>query len=455
MTSERIAVRSILRMSLFGLLAVTALTLFAGRSFAGAPANDNFANAQVLNGLGPANVQANNNDASSEAGEPLYGALNKTVWFRWTAPANLSMTFETQQGGTLADTIMGVFTGSSVNALTRVGDWSDDVTPLINPKSRRTFIATAGTTYYFQVSGFGNSMGAFLFGWSINRAESGKQFNFDGDFAGTSDFAVRRGSNSTWYIRYSPPFSDFLIRQWGNEFDRAVPGDYDGDGKTDIAVWRRSQGTYYILNSNTGTFTAVNWGIDGDEPVQGDFDGDDRADPAVFRSGTFYVLNSTSGFTATAWGQQGDAVACGDYDGDGKTDYGVQRLGGGFGTFYILHSSDGSIFSQQFGFSSDLVYPGDQDGDGKNDLAVYRRSGTYTFYTLRSSDGGLGIVAWGSGSDIPAPGSYGGSPTQSDLCIWRPSEGVFYCYTDGGTGPFLIVPWGTNGDTPIAFSNVH
>ena len=65
-----------------------------------------------------------------------------------------------------------------------------------------------------------------------------------------------------------------------------VPGDYDGDGKADIAVFRRSTGVWYIINSRTGTGSSYAWGGSGDMPVPADYDGDGKADVAIFRPST-------------------------------------------------------------------------------------------------------------------------------------------------------------------------
>lgn len=131
--------------------------------------------------------------------------------------------------------------------------------------------------------------------------------------------------------------------------------DFDGDGTSDVAVYRPSAGAWFILNSGSNTFNFVTFGTNGDIPVEGDFDGDRRTDITVFRpsTGTWFRLDSSNnGFSATNFGTNGDKPSPGDYDKDGKTDIAVWRPSSG--SYFILRSSNGAFQATQWGANGDI-----------------------------------------------------------------------------------------------------
>ena len=262
--------------------------------------------------------------------------------------------------------------------------------------------------------------------------------------------------------------------EWGmGEF-----GIYDGDGKTDIAVWRRGEpgvAAFYILQSNDNTFRLEVFGQTGDNPtVVDDYDGDGRADPAVYRAGAssgqqsiwFYrgSQNNPSGnITYVPWGQNGDFVAPGDYDGDGRADFVIQRQdseGSGWARFWMLQSTAG-FTSVRYGRRTDVVVPGDYDGDGKTDLAVIRSvEGKIRWYFWPSSTGvnsGSAAAIFGnSATDFPVQGDYDGDG-KTDFAIWRPSAtpGESAFWVQGSIYDVFVVPFGASGDYPVANYNTH
>ena len=266
--------------------------------------------------------------------------------------------------------------------------------------------------------------------------------DFDRD--GKTDVSVFRPSNGNWYLNRSS--DGFTALSWGAAADKIIPGDYNGDGKTDTAVFRPNNAdntaNFYILNSGSLTFTSVSFGFADDIPVVSDYDGDGKTDIAVFRpsNGFWYILKSSGGLSATQFGISNDILAAGDYDGDGKTDIAVYRGG----TWYINQSSAG-FTSVSFGLADDKIVPADYDGDGKEDVAVYRPSNG-TWYILGSRAGFTGMQ-FGNSTDVPVPGDYDGDG-KYDLAVFR--GGTWY--VNRSTAGFFAVDFGTNTDLPIPAS---
>ncbi len=264
--------------------------------------------------------------------------------------------------------------------------------------------------------------------------------DFDGD--GRSDISVFRPTDGVWYV-LSSKNSTFSGTQFGVAADVITPGDFDGDGKTDFCVFRPSTGTWYML-TKSGAFSARQFGADGDVPVPADYNGDGKTDIAVFRpsNGYWYIANSDSKgtFTFVQFGQLGDKPVQGDYDGDGRAEIAVFRPSGG--AWYILRISDLTYYGVGFGVSTDQPAQGDFDGDGHTDLAVFR-SGVW--YLLQSSDG-FSAISFGTAGDIPATGDYDGDG-RSDEAVFRPSEGNWYVLRS--QSGFTAAAFGQDGDRPV------
>lgn len=298
--------------------------------------------------------------------------------------------------------------------------------------------------------------------------------DFNGD--GKTDWNVLRliqggpSSQVAWFTRYTG-LATGQTDVFGIATDIALTEDFDGDDKSDVAVWRPNAQAafFYILQSSTSTFVPIQWGITGDDPtVVADYDGDGKADFAVYRSGAstgqqsfWHILKSSDGgYLPIQWGQFGDVPAPGDYDGDGRADATVHRgVGGGSAIFYIRYFN-GSFDQIVFGTPNDFIVPGDYDGDGKTDLATIRGiAGQISWFYDPSSIPGTQVVQTlfgNSSSDFVVQGDYDGDG-KTDQAVWRPSmvqdQSAFY--VNGSQSGFFAFPHGRSGDVPVANYNMH
>jgi hypothetical protein len=276
--------------------------------------------------------------------------------------------------------------------------------------------------------------------------------DFDGD--GRTDYAVFRGSTGEWFIHRSSNGSYYTI-PFGLNTDILTPGDYDGDGRTDVAVWRASSGTFYVQRSSDGGVTFFQWGVSGDKPVARDYDGDGKTDFAVVRQQAgalvWYIQNSaTATIRIEQFGFDTDRTVPGDYDGDGRFDPAIYRSGVQ-ATFHVLGSTSGYTVTG-WGLSADLTVPGDYDGDSKTDFAVVRPLPQFAWYVLRSSDLSLFGDVFGISPQLPTVGDYDGDG-KTDLSTWSGSNGAFYVLRTASPGVTTQFQFGASADSPVANSN--
>ncbi len=269
------------------------------------------------------------------------------------------------------------------------------------------------------------------------------RFDYDGD--GKTDVSIfRPGPGEWWYNRSSDTKTG--VAQFGSTTDKPVPADFTGDGKTDIAFWRPSTGQWFVLRSEDNNFFALPFGANGDIPAPGDFDGDGIDDIAVFRpsNAVWYIRRSSdSQVQFVSFGVSEDKPTIEDFDGDGKDDIAIFRPS--VSEWWQLRSQQG-VVALKFGQTGDKAVPADFSGDGKADIAFWRPSNGF-WYVLRSDNTLFYAFPFGGNGDIPAPGDYDGDGT-ADAAVFRPSNSVWYLQqTTSGVG---IVQFGLSNDIPTA-----
>lgn len=203
------------------------------------PPNDAFANAEAITGA-TGSVARSNNLATKEVGEPNHAAAGgASAWFAWTAPSNGSFSFDTD--GSSIDTLLAVYTGSAVNALTVRG--SNDNPAGAGTTARVIFTATAGTVYRIAVDGTdgagGATTGDFVLSWNAHAAPANDNFASGrvingatgvetGSTVGATkqanepSHAATTGGRSVWFRWTAPSTGLFAFNMAGTNYDSSL-----------------------------------------------------------------------------------------------------------------------------------------------------------------------------------------------------------------------------------------
>ncbi len=271
--------------------------------------------------------------------------------------------------------------------------------------------------------------------------------DFNGD--GRTDIAVLSGSNfsgssGSIIIAFSDGDGTFTISNTYN-FTFAptalVSADFNGDSRPDLAFSTRTSNSYSVLlNNGNGIFRTGNSFLTGIFPEAiafGDFNNDGRNDLVTANRGgnNFSILPNSCQ----------EAVTKTDFNGEGKTDFTVFRPS--TGTWWIL-GNNGGVRQQSLGLSSDINTPGDFDGDGISDIAVFRPSNG-TWYVLRSSNNLSYSVKWGANGDIPVANDFDGDG-RTDFAVFRPSNGTWYIIRSSAPSSIIYTTFGLSTDRPVA-----
>jgi PKD repeat protein len=222
------------------------------------------------------------------------------------------------------------------------------------------------------------------------------------------------------------------------------PGDYTFTGRTEPALFRRSSAAQWFIK---GLASGRSFGSSTlDVPITGDFDGDHKVDLAVYRPSTaqWYVQESSTGYVSkllTTYGAINlDVPVPGNYYGSGTTVPAVYRPT--TGQWFVMGESNPIKFTTPL--PGDIPVPGDYDNIGRDELAIYRPS---TSQWIILGPTAAHIVVFGGPTDVPVPGAYNATATNHAVepAVWRPSTGRYFIRTPSGT---RVLTFGV-GDIPM------
>jgi hypothetical protein len=204
--------------------------------------------------------------------------------------------------------------------------------------------------------------------------------------------------------------------------DVPLAGDWDGDDKTDVGVFRRKLHGKFLQASDAGT-ARLRFGQGVDQPLVGNWDGDRTEDVGVRNAytQTFRLRTATGSVRSVTFGHADDIGVVGDWNGDSITDVGVWRPSA---STFLLRSKDARYTTSRLGTSGSLPVTGDWNGDGTTDIAVFNNG----VWTLRTDgpriDPQSTTVRFGAPGDLPVSGDWNADGA-TDLAVWSPHSATF------------------------------
>lgn len=186
---------------------------------------------------------------------------------------------------------------------------------------------------------------------------------------------------------------------WGIPGDEPLVGNWQGDRTSEIAARRLGTATFYLREPDGSMQTLTNQGYANDLPLSGDWDGNGITDLALYRPTTreFWLKSPQGHWTGVTWGATGEIPVSGDWNGDGRTDIGSWNSTTGVWTLRVPTGSTYTTHRSTYGTFGDLPVTGDWNGDGVTDLGIWRTS-TGTFWERVPAAGGRSVhqtVAYG------------------------------------------------------------
>lgn len=465
-----------------------------------APANDNFASAQLLSGVS-GTVTGTTAAATKEAGEPAH-ALNKggsSIWYKFVSPGTGVLRLDTFGSG--FNTTLAVYVGGSFATLTQLSaSDNNERAGSSNIASNLSVGTRTGESYFIAVDGFNNGSGAasgnvvlnFNFANSMDNDSFAGAINYyltgsmktsviNGTNVGASKevgepvHAGNAGGRSIWFkwsnaynftrtVQFtveshsldnsSNPVDTLLAIYSGSSLANLTPVVSQArTGRINIVLQVAPLAEFYLAidGENTGqgaemgNFTLTFGNYKGSRVP--DFEQDGAADLAVFRptTGAWYSLDSSAEtLRPMQFGANGDKPLVCDMDHNGRPDYSVFRPD--IGAWYQLTQNYG-LMSYAWGLNTDipLCRSAYFDGIEYQYTEVFRPSnGTWYIYVGVNGQ----ALQFGQSGDIPVSADFDGDGND-EYAVFRPSNGYWYIL-NASTNQVSNVSFGTNGDKPVA-----